>query len=265
MFIRLISKSIAKVLFNCTQVLQTSCLASKKSKVAVLHTGFIMTKGELIRSILYPKPVDFKFNYVHLQVHRRPGYITCLGMSVSLKFKIMFKNPVEEIIRRTLDIVTITVPPVLPAALALVLKFVQNRLKHLDIFCISPSTINISGSLDTFVFDKIGTLTEDGLDLMCIVSARSETFDQETTDISSLVSIHEYFVKAMVNCHSLTRINGRLVGDPLDLKMFEFISYGLEEITLTNKYSESKMLVEVFPKATRISNVKCKNGKAKIY
>jgi len=27
-----------------------------------LPTGFLTSKGELVRSILYPKPVDFKFN-----------------------------------------------------------------------------------------------------------------------------------------------------------------------------------------------------------
>ena len=30
--------------------------------VAVLHAGFATTKGELVRSIMFPKPTDFKFS-----------------------------------------------------------------------------------------------------------------------------------------------------------------------------------------------------------
>lgn len=36
-------------------------------------------------------------------------------------------------------------------------------------------------------------------------------------------------LRAMAACHSLTHIHGRLVGDPLDLKMFEGTGWELEE------------------------------------
>ena len=44
-------------------------------------------------------------------------------------------------------------------------------MKKRGIYCISPRTINVSGSLDCVCFDKTGTLTEDGLDLLGVVPA----------------------------------------------------------------------------------------------
>lgn len=59
------------------------------------------------------------------------------------------------ILKRTIDIVTIAVPPALPAALSAGLVYAQNRLKKENIFCISPRSINICGSINTVVFDKV--------------------------------------------------------------------------------------------------------------
>jgi cation-transporting ATPase 13A2 len=41
--------------------------------------------------------------------------------------------------------------------------FAISRLKTQDIYCISPSRVNVSGRIDTMCFDKTGTLTEEGL------------------------------------------------------------------------------------------------------
>jgi magnesium-transporting ATPase (P-type) len=54
----------------------------------------------------------------------------------------------------------------------------QDRLKKRGIYCISPRTINVSGSLDCVCFDKTGTLTEDGLDLLGVVPASKGNPDE---------------------------------------------------------------------------------------
>ncbi len=64
---------------------------------------------------------------------------------------------------RCLDLVTITVPPALPAAMTAGTAFALARLKKMKIFCISPTRINVAGRVNMMVFDKTGTLTEDGL------------------------------------------------------------------------------------------------------
>ena len=43
-------------------MVQTRFYGNQKVLAVVVRTGFSTSKGELVRSILYPKPVDHKFN-----------------------------------------------------------------------------------------------------------------------------------------------------------------------------------------------------------
>ncbi len=56
---------------------------------------------------------------------------------------------------RALDIITIVVPPALPAAMTVGVVYAQTRLKKQGIFCISPQRINICGKLKLICFDKV--------------------------------------------------------------------------------------------------------------
>lgn len=80
---------------------------------------------------------------------------------------------VKELIIRALDIITIVVPPALPAAMTVGTVYAQSRLKKKQIYCISPPRIPIGGKLKLICFDKTGTLTEDGLDLWGVVETSS--------------------------------------------------------------------------------------------
>ncbi|CAG8441606.1 2748_t:CDS:10 [Diversispora eburnea] len=94
------------------------------------------------------------------------------------------------IIVRALDLITIVIPPALPTTMSIGTSFAIERLRKTKIFCISPARVNVGGKLNVMCFDKTGTLTEDGLDVL---------------------------------------VNGELIGDPLDLKMFNFTNWILEE------------------------------------
>lgn len=61
----------------------------------------------------------------------------------------------ETIIIESLDIITITVPPALPAAMTAGIVYAQRRLKGIGIFCISPQRINICGQINLVCFDKV--------------------------------------------------------------------------------------------------------------
>lgn len=41
--------------------------------------------------------------------------------------------------------------------------------------------------------------------------------------------IHAAALYTMATCHSLRKVDGKLVGDPLDVKMFEFTDWSFEE------------------------------------
>jgi magnesium-transporting ATPase (P-type) len=70
------------------------------------------------------------------------------------------------IVVRALDLVTIVVPPALPATLTIGTSFALSRLRKKNIFCISPNRVSVSGTVDVMCFDKTGTLTEEGLDVL---------------------------------------------------------------------------------------------------
>lgn len=91
------------------------------------------------------------------------GVLAVFGFCATLPFMISQGYEASQIVDRSLDLLTITVPPALPAAMTIGTVFAINRLKKKKIFCISPPRINVSGRVNLMVFDKTGTLTEDGL------------------------------------------------------------------------------------------------------
>ena len=67
------------------------------------------------------------------------------------------KNEAEPgyIVRKSLDLITIAIPPALPVAMTVGVAFAQSRLKKKRIFCINPSVINVCGVINVACFDKV--------------------------------------------------------------------------------------------------------------
>ena len=131
--------------------------------------GFNTSKGDLIRSILFPKPMGFKFYEDSLRFIFFMFLIALVGTTYGVIYLHISGVDIRDQIIRGLDIVTIVVPPALPAAMTVGTVYAQSRLKKKSIYCISPPRINIGGKLKLICFDKTGTLTEDGLDLWGVV------------------------------------------------------------------------------------------------
>ncbi|XP_053115435.1 polyamine-transporting ATPase 13A3-like isoform X2 [Hemicordylus capensis] len=218
-------------LFCGTSVIQTRYYSGEAVRALVIRTGFSTSKGQLVCSILFPKPTDFR---LYRDAYR---FLLCLvvvagvGMLYSVICSVRQAEAVDRIIRKSLDILTITVPPALPAAMTAGVVYAQWRLREKRIFSISPQRINICGQLNLMCFDKTGTLTEDGLDLWGFVQAQDGCFLPAGQDLRAASLTGSPFVATMAACHSLTTIGGQLSGDPLDLKMFEATGWALEEPT----------------------------------
>lgn len=63
----------------------------------------------------------------------------------------------RDLMIEALDLITIAVPPALPAAMTVGRFYAQIRLQKNKIFCISPRSINVAGSIDCVCFDKVRT------------------------------------------------------------------------------------------------------------
>uniref|UniRef100_A0A4W6DTC7 ATPase 13A3 n=1 Tax=Lates calcarifer TaxID=8187 RepID=A0A4W6DTC7_LATCA len=204
-------------LFCGTNVIQTRFYTGELVKAVVVRTGFSTAKGQLVRSILYPKPTDFKLY--------RDAYLFLLCLvavaGIGFVYSIVLSIMNNTIIIESLDIITITVPPALPAAMTAGIVYAQRRLKRIGIFCISPQRINICGQINL----------EDGLDLWGVQRVENGSFHLSEENAYKENLVKSQFVACMATCHSLTKIEGQLSGDPLDLKMFEATGWILEEAT----------------------------------
>lgn len=125
--------------------------------------------------------------------------------------------------------------------------------------------VNVGGKLDVVCFDKTGTLTEDGLDVLgaravsnsqrfvlnghlslkhvstgtgLMITRFSELLSETSSGLllpsSAANSPYDLekqrkIVYTMATCHSLRVVDGELLGDPLDVKMFQFTGWSYEE------------------------------------
>ncbi|XP_059711450.1 probable cation-transporting ATPase 13A4 isoform X5 [Haemorhous mexicanus] len=217
------------VLFCGTEVIQTKADDRGVVKAVVLQTGFNTAKGDLVRSILYPKPMNFKLYRDALRFLMCLIAFAAIGMIYTVCVFALNGEETGEVVKKALDVITIAVPPALPAALTTGIIYTQQRLKKKGIFCISPQRINMCGQLNLVCFDKTGTLTEDGLDLWGLLPSERNCFQ----NIHSFPADHGLpwgpVFKALAVCHSLIVWEGKIQGDPLDVKMFEATNWVIDD------------------------------------
>ncbi|XP_028309630.1 polyamine-transporting ATPase 13A2 [Gouania willdenowi] len=216
----------------------------------VTSTGFFTAKGHLISSILYPQPINFRFYKDAFKFLFILGFFAFIG-SIYI-FVVLYKAKVslKTLIIRSLDIVTIAVPPALPAAITTGTIYAQNRLKRKEIFCISPPRINVGGKVSLFCFDKTGTLTEEGLDVWGVMQGGPAGFSDLVPDPSRLPP--GPLLSGLACCHSVTLLRGHALGDPLELKMIDSTGWTLQEPdgdsrTLDEEFGISKVLAVMRP------------------
>ncbi|EMR10858.1 hypothetical protein PNEG_01004 [Pneumocystis murina B123] len=224
----------------------------------VSKTGFNTAKGILIRSMLSEKPLSFKFYQDSLRFVAFMAIIALCGFIVNTIRFVQMGITWNLIFLRSLDLITIIVPPALPATLIIETNFAVSRLKKHQIYCISPSKVNISGKIDVMCFDKTGTLTEDGFDVLGVkvvddstnrlgeIHNKAQTLSFYTSNYNNLSPTNKEnaMLYAMATCHSLRFVNNKLIGDPLDIKMFGFTGWIYEEnqehIALDAHFENSK-------------------------
>ena len=169
-----------------------------------------------------------------------------------------------------MDLFTTAVPPSLPACLSVGITYSLSRLKKKDIFCIQRDNVNKAGSVNILVFDKTGTLTEDHLDISGYVSVKLNDKNQFeflpfTSDAKTRCEIildHfkkkinepkkyksknkdllQYYTECLACCHCLTYVKDKLVGDPIDVKMFEALDWIMKENDSSSGENNSDPLV----------------------
>jgi cation-transporting ATPase 13A2 len=228
----------------------------------VLKTGFNTEKGNLIRSILFPKEQAIEFKKDSVTYIKIMAILSFIGFFISLPFMMGQNIPIDHMILRSLDLITTTVPPALPACIGIGISYALHRIKAKGMICINRERINMAGKVDVVCFDKTGTLTEDSLN---IFGFKPSCFHQGTInldcflpDIRSLQQdcfilykqkrttktqeMKISYIELMACCHSITKIGDKLLGDPIDVQMFESTGW-----TLIEDHNESVLHTSVRP------------------
>lgn len=219
-----------QILFSGTSILKTRSRHNKPPIAVVFKTGFLTVRGNLIQSIMFPRPNHFKFYRDSMLFIGIMGIVAVLVFGISLVNLILLGMSTILILKRALDLITVILPPALPATMKVGTVFSLKRLQSIGIFCTSPPRINVASNIGCVCFDKTGTITEESLDIVCIVPVNHTimTF-VESIDFDLLKRNHQIMLNLMACCHSLKKIDGQLFGDKLEEKMFSFTSWDLDE------------------------------------
>lgn len=119
--------------------------------------------------------------------------------------------------------------PLLPVALIAGQVLASVRLKNKGIFCINPARIAIAGKIRVFCFDKTGTITKDSLDFL---GARHVDRAGKIIMMSGLWHPRDSvpdidLLRAMASCHAVSLLGDTLVGNEVEVKMFEATGWNL--------------------------------------
>ncbi|MCL4126860.1 UNVERIFIED_CONTAM: hypothetical protein GTU68_048858 [Idotea baltica] len=184
----------------------------------------------MIRSILFPKPIDFQIYSDFLRLIFIFFLFGCVAMIWSLVHWIQQENvTLTTAIFNSIDLLTFVIPPIIPATITAINLWAQKRLQKNKIFCLSSNYINLAGPVDLVCFDKTGTLTEDDLSLEGVLPCENSEFLPAINDLYSLPNLSK-FTQTMATCHSVAKTpDGGYLGHPLDIKIFTALGWKLAD------------------------------------
>ena len=260
-------------LFAGTKIIQKRSQKDKKLLGLVTETGFNTIKGNLIRSILYPKKMDEQFEKDSYKYIGMMSILCLVGFAVSIPFLLQTQTW-GEIIKKSLDLITTAVPPSLPACLGIGISYSISRLKKQHIMCVARDRVNSAGKVNILCFDKTGTLTEDHLDIYGYRSVKMKKNSQDFQFNPFIKDAYEnssqaynyykqrrgrekqhknknqdlnlFFVECLATCHCATYVNDKIIGDPVDVKMFESSGWTLHENSAEQEEKTSHNMISTF-------------------
>ncbi|EAR86806.2 E1-E2 ATPase family protein (macronuclear) [Tetrahymena thermophila SB210] len=217
------------ILYEGTEIYQSKSDQNKQVLAKVIRVGFHSFKGQILRSVLYPKPIQFDY-YKNSMKYILGLLVIVLIIYFSMIYRMyQLDFPVYFYLYRFFDTVTWIIPPFLPIFVSLSQTLALMRLKSFDIYGIDPQKTFISGKITHMCFDKTGTLTQNGMN---VIGYYNENLDQLITHelVQQLNKQQDLQHNLFSTCHGVYLVNDNLVGDMLDVEMVKFSEYNIQNV-----------------------------------
>ena len=201
----------------------------------VLRTGFYTSQGDLLRTIQCSTrrvTVDNKEAYYFILLLlvfavSASGYVLHLGLQDVTRSR-------YKLLLHCIMIVTSVVPPELPVELAMAVNASLTALVQRGVYCTEPFRIPMAGKVGVAAFDKTGTLTTDKLQVLGVAltgvsggASSRAVASKGGVPLSGITSVPEKVLHVLVGCHSLLQVDQQLVGDPLEVSVFNSLGWGM--------------------------------------
>lgn len=236
----------------------TGCLQSTgpeggKALMVATAVGALTTRGQLVRMVLFPTSVRFKYNDQLPKVYM----IFCVYMVI---LTVIYLSPLMDLkswittYLMVLNTIAMCISPMLPVSMVMGQSVTASRLQVTHkIGCLQPGRIPIAGKISTMVFDKTGTITKDGMDFDSVIAVQNQCFMQQVllnkqkAPLSSKVSggkkrtcadlssVPDTLRHALASCHTVTTMrDGTFVGNHVEVSMVQAAGWIINDQVLTS-------------------------------
>jgi len=194
--------------------------------------GARTTRGELVRMVLFPSSVKFKYNDQLPTVYALM-ILKAMVLAMLHLFAANEGSPVVTFLNVTCAIAG-SLSPMLPVSLVMGQSVSAKRLtaRGYQIKCLEPGRIPIAGKISTMVFDKTGTITKSTMDLVSVQAAQkwNETAcfqpllwidgEPELGGVDKSHKLPNLLRCGVAVCHTVKQLDdGSLVGNELECAM----------------------------------------------
>ncbi|EGR29200.1 hypothetical protein IMG5_160690 [Ichthyophthirius multifiliis] len=213
------------ILFEGTKIIQKN--EEIENLGVVLRTGYCSYKGQMFRSMLYPKAIEFEF-------YRKGIYFLLILIVLALIVYFIFFYKIIQNLTIKLSILllfhslTNMIPPAVPVMFSLCQTVALVRLGYSNIIAVNPSKTVVASEIQVFCFDKTGTLTKNNMDVIGFCDSNIEDL---ITEVPNQIKDEKQkiLLDAFGTCHGVYLDDGEYLGDELDVKMVQFSGFNIRK------------------------------------
>ena len=225
-------------------IINSGSIILSGSCIAMVHTVGLNTKiGHIAQNIL-----ENKSSKTPLQktLFKLSIYISCLAFLIAIFiFLLLYFLELDLNTSKKIDnflfavtLAVAVVPESLPIIISIILSICSKEISKKNIILKNPNSIETLGVINYFCIDKTGTITKNHMQLNDIFIANKviKKLNLDNKD-------HQVMLAIMYLCNDTKLsnvINNRIIGDPTEIALLEYIKNNKIKIDDFNKYKKIK-------------------------